>query len=55
LEQVHQNLPIFPLLALNGIEPEYLTLEQALDKDLIHITKLDTQGNVPELRLQNSA
>ena len=52
-KQVHQNLTIFPLLAPDGIDPEYLTLEQALDKDLIQITELDTQGSVPELRLQN--
>jgi hypothetical protein len=52
-KQVHQNLTIFPLLAPDGIDPEYLTLEQALDKDLIQITELDTQGNVPELRIQN--
>ena len=52
-KQVHQNLTIFPLLAPDGIEPEYLILEQALDKDLIQITELNTQGSVPELRLQN--
>ncbi|RZB36278.1 MAG: hypothetical protein SRB2_02103 [Desulfobacteraceae bacterium Eth-SRB2] len=52
-KQVHRNLTIFPLLAPDGIEPEYLTLEQALDKDLIQITELNTQGSVPELRLQN--
>jgi len=52
-KQVHQNLTIFPLLAPDGIEPEYLTLEQALDKDLIQITEMDTEGSVPELRLQN--
>ncbi|MGB2929752.1 MAG: DUF6569 family protein [Desulfobacterales bacterium] len=53
-KQVHQNLTIFPLLAPDGIDPEYLTLEQALNKDLIQITELDTEGSVPELRLQNS-
>jgi flavodoxin len=53
-KQVHQNLIIFPLLAPDGIEPEYLTLEQALDKDLIQIAELDTQGSVPELKLKNS-
>ena len=52
-KQVHQNLTIFPLLAPNGVEPEYLLLDQALDKDLIQITELDTQGSVPELKLQN--
>ena len=52
-KQVHRNLTIFPLLAPDGIEPEYLTLEQALDQSLIQITELDTEGSVPELKLKN--
>ena len=52
-KQVYQNLTIFPLLAPNGIEPEYLTLEQALDQNLIKITELDNEGSVPELQLSN--
>ena len=48
-KQVYQNLTIFP----NGIEPEYLTLEQALDQNLIKITELDNEGSVPELQLSN--
>lgn len=46
-KQVHKNLTIFPLLAPDGISPEYLTLEQALDQNLIQITELDTEGSVP--------
>jgi hypothetical protein len=52
-KQVHKNLTVFPLLAPDGIEPEYLTLEQALDENLIQITELDTEGSVPELKLKN--
>ena len=52
-KQVHLNLTIFPLLAPKGIDPEYLILEQVLDKDLIQITELDIQGSVPELKLNN--
>jgi hypothetical protein len=52
-KQVHRNLTVFPLLAPNGIVPDYLTLEQALDQDLIRITELDTEGSVPELKLKN--
>jgi len=52
-KQVHRNLTIFPLLAPNGIVPDYLTLEQALDQNLIRITELDTEGSVPELKLKN--
>lgn len=52
-KQVYQNLTVFPLLAPNGIRPDYLTLEQALDEKLIRITELDTEGSVPELKLKN--
>ena len=52
-KQVHQKLTIFPLLAPDGIEPDYLTLEQALDQNLIQITELDAEGSVPELKLKN--
>jgi len=53
-KQVHQNITIFPLLAPDGIEPDYLTLEQALDQNLIQITELGAEGSVPELKLTNS-
>jgi len=52
-KQVYKNLTVFPLLAPNGIEPEYLTLEQALEENLIQITELDAEGSVPELKLKN--
>lgn len=52
-KQVYSNLTIFPLLTSNGLEPDYLILEQALDQNLIRITELDTEGSVPELKLDN--
>jgi len=48
-KQVHRNLTLFPLLAPNGIKPDYLTLDQALDKNLVEITELDDAGRVPDL------
>jgi hypothetical protein len=52
-KQVHKNLTVFPLLAPYGIDPDYLTLEQALNQNLIQITELDNEGSVPELKLLN--
>ena len=52
-KQVHRNLTLFPLLAPNGIKPDYLTLDQALDGNLVEITELDDAGRVPELKLIN--
>ncbi len=53
-KQVYRNLTLFPLLAPDGVAPEYLTLEQALERDLIRITELDEDGSVPELMLENT-
>jgi len=39
-KQVHRNLTVFPLLALNEIEPDYLILDQALNWNLIRIAEL---------------
>ena len=52
-KQVYRNLTVFPLLAPNEIKPDYLILEQALDRDLIRITELDNGASVPELKLKN--
>jgi len=52
-KQVHRNLTVFPLLATNESEPDYLILDQALERNLIRITELDNEGSVPELKLKN--
>ena len=52
-KQVHRNLTVFPSLAPNGIVPDYLTLDQALNRNIIRITELDNEGSVPELKLNN--
>jgi len=53
-KQVYRNLTIFPLLAPDGVAPDYLTLEQALEQNLIRVTEVDAGGSVPELKLINS-
>ena len=52
-KQSFKNLTLFPLLAPDGTKPDYLTLEQALDRGLVRITEMDQAGSVPELRLLN--
>jgi len=53
-KQSFNNLTMFPLLAPNGTRPDYLTLEQALDRSFVQITEMDQEGSVPELRLLNT-
>jgi hypothetical protein len=52
-KQTFENLTVFPLLAPDGAAADYLTLEQALDEGVIHITELDDGAEVPELKLVN--
>ena len=53
-KQSYLNLTVFPLLGPDGgTRPNYLTLEQALDDNLIQITEKDQGADVPELKLIN--
>jgi len=54
-KQNHLNLTMIPLLAANGGEPDYLTLEEGLSQGLVIITEISTGGNVPELKLVNKS
>jgi hypothetical protein len=46
---------MIPLLAANGIEPDYLTLEEGINQGLVVITEISTGGSVPELKLVNKS
>jgi len=48
------NLSLFPLLAAKTFDPEYLTLEQALEHGSVRIGEVDRHGSVPELLLTNT-
>ena len=52
-KQVYKNLAILPLLSTYEIALDYLTLDEALEASLIEITEVDTDGSVPELRVEN--
>lgn len=52
-KQSFKNLTMFPLLAPDGTKPDYLTLEQALERGFVQITEMDQASSVPELRLIN--
>lgn len=49
----HGNLTMFPLLKEAGGEPDYLTLDEALNAKSARITEVSAGGNVPELRFVN--
>ena len=52
-KQSYKNVTLFPLLAPETTTPDYLTLEQALEQNLVEVSELDQAGSVPELKLLN--
>ncbi len=54
-EQHYQNMHLFPLFYSGNHSPEYLTLKEALEKNLLVITEVQQQGSVPELRVKNQS
>ncbi len=53
--QVFENMTVFPLCLANGKAPEYLTLGEAMEKDVLEVEEVDEGGSVPELRAVNEA
>ncbi len=52
-KQSHKNMTVFPLLAPEDGDPGYLTLEEAMKKDLVQVREVSESGSVPELLLLN--
>lgn len=48
-----ENLTMHPLLAEDGGDPDYLTLDEALDSGTARVTEVSEAGSVPELRFDN--
>jgi hypothetical protein len=54
-KQSHQNMALFPLLAPDAGEPDYLVLEEALGQGAVEITEVSHGGSVPDLKLINKS
>lgn len=53
--QQYKNMHLFPLFYSGNHSPEYLTLKEALEKNLLVITEVQQEGVVPELRVKNQS
>ena len=51
--QVHNHVAVIPLFGGNGVGPEYLTMKDAMDNNLLTITEVSEGGHVPELKVLN--
>jgi hypothetical protein len=52
-ETRHENLAVFPLFASVGTEINYLSLDEALENDLIEIVEVSESGDIPNLKVNN--
>ena len=53
--QVFQSFTLFPILDGKCVGPEYLTLAEALKRQLLVVSEITETGSVPELKVMNSA
>lgn len=53
--QQFENMAVFPLFCQNGAAPTYLTLEEALEQQLLTVTEVTQSGSVPELKVTSTA
>lgn len=53
--QVFNNMGVIPLFSSVNGTPHYLTLKEALEKNLLAITEVSKEGAVPELKVLNRA
>lgn len=53
--KIFNNMGVIPLFTPVNHGPEYLTLQEALEKGLLSITELSQSGSVPELKVLNRA
>lgn len=53
--QVHLNLALFPLLDEQSVAPDYLLLDDALERKLARVTEVSADGRVPELAFENAS
>jgi hypothetical protein len=54
-KQSHLNMALFPLLAPDAGEPDYMILEEALGQRAVEITEVSQGGSVPDLKLINKS
>lgn len=51
--QFYKNMSVFPLLSGLNHDPEYLTLKEALEIQVLKIVEVSREGSVPELKAVN--
>ena len=53
--QIYNHVAVIPTISTNGSVPEYLTMKEALEQNLLIIAEISEGGSVPELKVSNRA
>jgi hypothetical protein len=53
--QIHNHVAVIPTISTDGSGPDYLTLKEAMERNLLTITEVSEGGHVPELKVTNKA
>lgn len=53
--RTHENMTVFPLFHENAAGPEYVTLEEAIEKKWVTVEEVSESGVVPDLRVTNES
>lgn len=51
--QIHGHVAVIPLISTNGFSPDYQTMKEALESQLLMVTEVTEGGSVPELKVIN--
>lgn len=51
--QIHGHVAVIPMISANGTGPDYLTMKEALESQLLTVTEVTEGGTVPELKVIN--
>ena len=53
--ETFEGLTVFPLFADSNREPDYLTLDEALEQNRARVREVSEGGDVPNLRFENDS
>jgi len=51
--QIHGHVVVIPIINKNGYGPDYLTMKEAMEQQLLTVTEVTEGGTVPELKVIN--
>jgi hypothetical protein len=53
--QTYLNVEVLPLFSVDGSRIEYLTMQEAMENELLRVTEFSQHGSVPDLKVINRA